>query len=704
MVDGAEFNRGEMGSSGASGIAELNKAEGSEATIEIKIKTLDSQTYTLRVDKQVPVPALKDQIATVTGVISEQQRLICRGRVLKDDQLLSAYHVEDGHTLHMVVRQPVPPSADGSHNQPAASPTTGASRGRSRSIVIEAVNMADQGDGGVPPEIGRIVSAVLGSFGFSNFGSGRDGVEHVLHRTSVASDEVDAQSQPEQTGRNLSDGLHGVFGVPDSVSMGPLSPPGIHDSLSTLSQYLSRLRRELDGDHTQAASMNRTEGESNSTGSGVGGLPTPAALAQVMQSAGQMLIEQAGDRLLVLARQLQEQANVTDTSIRTNTQTNAWMTGDQLINLGAFLLELGRATMTVRLGQFPSEAVVNAGPAVFISPSGPSPLMVQPLPFQLGANYRGIPMGTGQPSSGSVSGLGSGFLPRRIDIQIRRGGSSATTQPNANQEGRSDSQQPSSQTNPTTVAPGTENPSIPTPAGVRVVPLRTMVAGIAAPRNQLPSDSAAANPMGFIPLLGRLATAAQASSERASGELHSHGVQTEQQPAPVSAQNGENSTTATNAPTGSTQDSRPQTRGVNINILLSGARNNQESSESQIPSSALQFLNSLFPGGEIQVEGVTNMSGSGAGFVPEAVSTPSGPDEAQQQPSGATEEGIVFSNLLRQIMPVISQHVGSGEAQSTDIEMEQGSASQAESSEAGTSRRPSDNETNSPNPKRRKTE
>lgn len=29
------------------------EAEGSETTIEIKIKTLDSQTYTLRVDKQV---------------------------------------------------------------------------------------------------------------------------------------------------------------------------------------------------------------------------------------------------------------------------------------------------------------------------------------------------------------------------------------------------------------------------------------------------------------------------------------------------------------------------------------------------------------------------------------------------------------------------------------------------------------------------
>lgn len=41
----------------------------------------------------MPVPALKEQIASVTGVLSEQQLLICRGKVLKDDQLLSAYRI-----------------------------------------------------------------------------------------------------------------------------------------------------------------------------------------------------------------------------------------------------------------------------------------------------------------------------------------------------------------------------------------------------------------------------------------------------------------------------------------------------------------------------------------------------------------------------------------------------------------------------------
>jgi hypothetical protein len=236
-----------------------------------------------------------------------------------------------------------------------------------------------------------------------------------------------------------------------------------------------------------------------------------------------------------------------------------------------------------------------------------------------------------------------------------------------------------------------------------------MVAAIPAPLGQLPSDSS----VGFFPLLGSFQhlTSGRVNGERGSqasgGELHSHGVQTEQQPAPVSAAQQPNDGNSTTATDGSTQDSRPHPRGVNINILLSGGtRNNPESSEGQMPSSALQFLSSLFPGGEILVEGA-NMPGlatTGSSVPEPASSAPSGPPaEEEQQPSAVTEEGLFLSNMLRQIMPVISQHVTPAEAQSTESEMEQGSVNQAENSEAGTSRRPSDTETSHPN-KRQKTE
>jgi hypothetical protein len=54
-----------------------------------------------------------------------------------------------------------------------------------------------------------------------------------------------------------------------------------------------------------------------------------------------------------LARQLENQAHITDTAARHATQSSALRTGVQLHNLGALLLELGRTSMTLRLGQAP---------------------------------------------------------------------------------------------------------------------------------------------------------------------------------------------------------------------------------------------------------------------------------------------------------------------------------------------------------------
>ncbi|GAV73904.1 ubiquitin domain-containing protein [Cephalotus follicularis] len=738
-----------MGSKAADKVSMCNDDGNSETTIEIKIKTLDSQTHTLRVDKQVPVPALKEQIASVTGVLSEQQRLICRGKLLKDDQLLSAYHVEDGHTLHLVVRQPIPPSSDGIHNHSETDPVSGTSPSENSQItprvVIETINVPHQG-GGVRPEIGRIVSAVLGSFGFSNMGSGSDGIDV---RERLLQGVLDTtQLQPEQTGmRGQSDGPHSAFGFPASLSLGSLSPPVISDSLTTLLQYLNQMRHEFDaigrsrGNNVQATGMNRTQGSgpdsATHTGMARGGLPTPALLAEVLLSTREMLSEQAGEHLVQLARQLEDQVNMTDPSVRSSTQSNALRTGLQLYNLGAFLLELGRTIMTVRLGQTPSEALVNAGPAVFISASGPNPLMVQPLPFQPGTGFGTIPMGTVQPVSGLVNGLGTeqtgtglftgigtGFLPRRIDIQIRRGSSVAT--PNANRDERNDNQLPSDQRNPSTDSSGenvgnqttsrvTEGSSFSVESGVPVLPIRTMVAAVPGPFPRLPSDSNGSSIGLYCPVLGRfqLVGSGNVSAEQGSQVSGDHdlaGVQTELQSvheSDVLQQNVENPARDGSLPTNNSRQQGPSNaRTVNVNILSSGGTQNNQESEGQIPSSVFQFLRSLFPVGEIHVEDA-GVHGTPTGSVPENAGTSTGPIAAE---STITDEGIFLSNLLREIIPVVSQHVGAesnvtpGEAHSPENRMAQESNTQAQNSEVGTSRRPSDTEPSPSNSKRQKTE
>ncbi|KAK9065126.1 hypothetical protein SSX86_016509 [Deinandra increscens subsp. villosa] len=115
-------------------------------------------------------------------------------------------------------------------------------------------------------------------------------------------------------------------------------------------------------------------------------------------------------------RQLRDQTNVTDIIARLRVQSNALRSHALLLNLGAFLLELGRTTMTLRMGFSQTDVVVNARPA---PTAGPNPIMVQaPTPnFSLGTSLR----------------------PRNIDIRIKTGSvlSSAVNHREATGEERS---------------------------------------------------------------------------------------------------------------------------------------------------------------------------------------------------------------------------------------------------------------------------
>ncbi|OIV99878.1 hypothetical protein TanjilG_26216 [Lupinus angustifolius] len=643
-----------MGSNATENIPSHSGTESSEPTIEIKIKTLDSQTYTLRVDKEMPVPALKEQIASVTGVLSERQRLICQGKVLKDDQLLSAYHVEDGHTLHLVVRQPDLPSPGNSFDHSVPDPNSGTSHGHSNQVApgvfIETFDVPLQGDG-ISPDFQRVVSAVLGSIGISMNGS--DGIDtreqdsQGFGRTSNSSGIPDSSHpQSEQAGgRILSDRMHNIFGPP---SVGSLQPPVIPDSLTTLSQYLSRISHEFDAivregvNNGQAAEDHRSEemgSISSRSGSTAEGIPSPASLAEVLRSSRRMIVEQVGECLLQLASQLENQANITDSLLRSSTQSRAMRTGVLFYNLGAFLLELGRTTMTTRLGQTASEAVVNGGPAVFISPSGPNHIMVQPIPFHPGASFGAVPVVTTQSNSSLGSGLGSSFIPRRIDIQIRRG--TSTTTSNANQEERNDTQSAAVQRNQgessVNQAPSRRsNASLAGEPGIRVVPIRTMVAAV---------------PGSIL--------------------------------------------------TPSTRQEPSNSRVVNINILSAGGAENNPESERQIQSSVLQHLRALFPGGDIHVED-SSLQGTAAGAISEHAATLGDSSHVPEAEPRASDEGIFLSNILREIMPLISQRAGSDGNPSVD-QMAQDSSTRVET-DAGTSRRGSGSELDLPNPKRQKTE
>nr|XP_024379074.1 uncharacterized protein LOC112283865 isoform X12 [Physcomitrium patens] len=426
------------GSSGSGAVPESEAGVGE--TVEIRIKTLDSQSYTLRVDKNVAVPALKEQLATVSGVPVENQRLICRGKVLKDDQLLSAYNVEDGHTLHLVARQPPPSSGVG---QSSASneggqgetglPSSGNRSGHvSHSLLMGTINFPDNGEGQLP-DLNRILNAVISSIGLhgnvpSQGSTGNNSSTGVLPTpTGVHAGAPDRNGASDQdTGvRELELQIDALYGIPSNTTGGAGLTPirvvqapvsiipctllllnyfqVVPDALTTMSQYLDRLEQSFaseesartsnvsdnGGTEVRAATDVRRSGEEPQRGA------SPAALGALVNRVDNLLRDQASSALSRLASRLENEPTMLDAAAREDVQHTAYHDGNLMQQIGALLLELGRATLSLRMGQSPSESVVNSGPAIFISPTGPNPMMVQALPPQTAG---GLAVGTALPS------------------------------------------------------------------------------------------------------------------------------------------------------------------------------------------------------------------------------------------------------------------------------------------------------------------
>ncbi|KAI3454230.1 hypothetical protein Pfo_010893 [Paulownia fortunei] len=624
-------------------------ADCSETTVEIKIKTLDSQTFTLRVDKCVPVPELKEQIASLTGVLSEQQRLICRGKVLKDDQLLSAYHVEDGHTLHLVVRQPVAPSPELS-DHPATDPTssTGQNPGNrgGPGMVVGTFNISEQGDGAFP-DLNRIVSAVLNSFGVARSGSGGEGIDlnqPPLERLSTA---------PGLSGTRNSSRLQSEQAASVAIPVESLQPPIIPDSLTTLLQYLSHLRQEFLANAGGQSANARTAGFSGSDGqeleaavhsSEPRGLLTPESLAEVMLSARQLLVEQATECLSQLAGQLESHSSVSDPLERSRIQSNAIRSGALFQNLGALLLELGRAIMTLRMGQTPADALVNAGPSVFVSSTGPNPIMVQPLPFQPGASFGSVPVGTVQHGSGLAGGsAGTGFLPRNIDIRIRTGSLFPRREPTGSQpQGQVATMSPnnvnSGQQDAAALDPNSRNRE----PQVRAIPIRTVVAAVPASVGR-GSDSSRGSIGILYPVLARVQ---HVSSGNSNGTRASQASDQHRDP---------NGNTEQPIPDSATQQQNVAVPGGNGNSSLPSEALNDQGFSAQIRGGLEQLLSTIFPGEHVLSD---NADPPGSGSVPSHTEAAQDIGSSQESASAVSDEGILLSNILHQIMPMLSENAG----------------------------------------------
>nr|XP_010943917.1 ubiquitin domain-containing protein DSK2b isoform X2 [Elaeis guineensis] len=148
-----------MGADGDSGDAGDTCAADRGGSATVHIRCSNGSKFSVQTSLDSTVEAFKAVVAGSCDVPAEQQRLIYKGRILKDDQTLASYGVESDHTIHLV-RGAAPSSAN------TAASNLGASR-----TSNEGSGPGGAGFGGsLFPGLGANGLAGLGGSGLSGLG------------------------------------------------------------------------------------------------------------------------------------------------------------------------------------------------------------------------------------------------------------------------------------------------------------------------------------------------------------------------------------------------------------------------------------------------------------------------------------------------------------------------------------------------------
>ena len=76
----------------------------SKTEMQLFVKDLKGQIFTLDMEPTDTVTDLKEKVAAKDGTPVEHQRMIFAGRQLEDERTLAAYKITEQSTVHLVLR------------------------------------------------------------------------------------------------------------------------------------------------------------------------------------------------------------------------------------------------------------------------------------------------------------------------------------------------------------------------------------------------------------------------------------------------------------------------------------------------------------------------------------------------------------------------------------------------------------------------
>ncbi|KAJ6386366.1 hypothetical protein OIU77_029352 [Salix suchowensis] len=125
---------GAAGDSSESKVSNEHQGQQEDAAVVINIRCSNGTKFAVRTSLESTVGVFKSLLAQNCDILPDQQRLIYKGRILKDDQTLHSYGLQADHTIHMVrgFSPPAPapaPTPAATANPENPDTTTGVTRG-----------------------------------------------------------------------------------------------------------------------------------------------------------------------------------------------------------------------------------------------------------------------------------------------------------------------------------------------------------------------------------------------------------------------------------------------------------------------------------------------------------------------------------------------------------------------------------------------
>ncbi|XP_059437361.1 ubiquitin domain-containing protein DSK2b-like isoform X2 [Corylus avellana] len=87
---------------GGDGAAEEGTESSGREGVTVNVRCSNGSKFSVQIGLDSTVGSFKDALAQKCDIPSDQQRLIYKGRILKDDQTLQSYGLEADHTVHLV--------------------------------------------------------------------------------------------------------------------------------------------------------------------------------------------------------------------------------------------------------------------------------------------------------------------------------------------------------------------------------------------------------------------------------------------------------------------------------------------------------------------------------------------------------------------------------------------------------------------------